>query len=213
MIGCAPNLGALFTPHCAAIHPGASSRAASRASVERLGVTIYERTPVDAIEPGRVRTPHGDVRADVVVRATEAFSRDLPGLRRALAPVYSLMIATEPLPDAFWADAGLATRPTFTDFRHMIIYGQRTADGRFAFGGRGTPYHFGSRIRPAFERDRSVFRVAARDAALAVPGARRRRDHASVGRRGRGAARLVSVGRLRPRDRHRVGAAGTSATA
>ena len=26
----------------------------------------------------------------------------------------------------------------------MIIYGQRTADGRFAFGGRGTPYHLGS---------------------------------------------------------------------
>ena len=28
----------------------------------------------------------------------------------------------------------------------MIIYGQRTADGRIAFGGRGAPYHFGSSI-------------------------------------------------------------------
>ena len=27
-----------------------------------------------------------------------------------------------------------------------MIYGQRTADGRFAFGGRGAPYHFGSRV-------------------------------------------------------------------
>ncbi len=35
----------------------------------------------------------------------------------------------------------------------MIIYGQRTADGRFAFGGRGTPYHFGSRVRPQFDED------------------------------------------------------------
>jgi glycine/D-amino acid oxidase-like deaminating enzyme len=68
------------------------------------------------------------------------------------------MIATEPLPPSFWASAGLHDRPTFTDFRHMIIYGQRTADDRFAFGGRGTPYHLGSRVRPAFERDGRVFR-------------------------------------------------------
>jgi hypothetical protein len=81
-------------------------------------------------------------------RATEAFTVDLPGHRRDLAPVYSSMIATEPLSHAFWADAGLSTRPTFTDGRLIIIYGQRTADGRFAFGGRGTPYHFGSRFDP-----------------------------------------------------------------
>jgi glycine/D-amino acid oxidase-like deaminating enzyme len=104
-----------------------------------------------------LRTTHGVVRAEIVVRATEAFSSELPGLRRAIAPVYSLMIATEPLPDAFWADARLETRPTFADFRHMIIYGQRTADDRFAFGGRGTPYHFGSRVRPEFDLDPRVF--------------------------------------------------------
>ncbi len=67
------------------------------------------------------------------------------------------MIATEPLPDAFWADARLERRPTFADFRHMIIYGQRTADDRLAFGGRGTPYHFGSRVRPEFDLDPRVF--------------------------------------------------------
>ena len=97
------------------------------------------------------------MRAEVVVRATEAFSTQWRTLRRAIVPVYSLMIATEPLPDAFWAEARLGTRPTFADFRHMIIYGQRTADGRFAFGGRGTPYHFGSRVRPRFDADPRVF--------------------------------------------------------
>jgi glycine/D-amino acid oxidase-like deaminating enzyme len=156
LIGCRPNLGALFTPHCAAVHPAKLVHGLARA-VERLGVTIYEHTGVDAIEPGRLRTAHGVVRADIVVRATEAFSAELPGLRRTIAPIYSLMIATEPLPDAFWAEAGLESRPTFADFRHMIIYGQRTADGRFAFGGRGTPYHFGSRVRPQFDVDPRVF--------------------------------------------------------
>ena len=152
-------------PHCAAIHPAKLVRGLARV-VEALGVTIYEQTPVTAIEPGRLRTSHGDVRAEVVVRATEAFTSDLPELRRAVVPIYSLMIATEPLADAFWAAAGLARRPTFADFRHMIIYGQRTADGRFAFGGRGTPYHFGSRVRPAFDVDTAGVRVAARDACV-----------------------------------------------
>ncbi len=155
-IGCEPNYGVLFTPHCAAIHPAKLVRALARL-VEALGVTIHEQTSVTAIEPGRLRTTRGDVRADIVVRATEAFTPDLPELRRAVVPIYSLMIATEPLPEEFWATAGLARRPTFADYRRMIIYGQRTADGRFAFGGRGAPYHYGSRVRPAFDVDIGVF--------------------------------------------------------
>ena len=38
----------------------------------------------------------------------------------------------------------------------MRIYGQRTADDRLAFGGRGAPYHFGSRTDPDFDRDERV---------------------------------------------------------
>jgi glycine/D-amino acid oxidase-like deaminating enzyme len=156
VIGCTPNLGALFSSHCAAIHPAKLARGLARL-VERLGVTIYEGTRVTAIEPGRLRTTHGDVRADIVVRATEAFTPALPGKERALVPIYSLMIATEPLPASFWDAAGLADRPTFTDARHMVIYGQRTADDRIAFGGRGAPYHFGSRVRPAYDVNKRVF--------------------------------------------------------
>jgi glycine/D-amino acid oxidase-like deaminating enzyme len=74
-----------------------------------------------------------------------------------VAPVYSLMIATAPLPDAVWQEIGLADRPTFGDLRHLIIYGQRTADGRLAFGGRGAPYHLGSAVRPSFDRAPAVF--------------------------------------------------------
>ncbi|MGZ4611514.1 MAG: NAD(P)/FAD-dependent oxidoreductase, partial [Actinomycetes bacterium] len=80
-----------------------------------------------------------------------------PGLRRAVAPVYSLMLATEPLPAEFWDRVGLRERETWNDLRHLIIYGQRTADDRFAFGGRGAPYHFGSRIRPSYDREPRVF--------------------------------------------------------
>jgi glycine/D-amino acid oxidase-like deaminating enzyme len=98
----------------------------------------------------------GTVKADVVVRATEAFTNSIKGHARRLAPIYSLMVATEPLSDSFWREVGLRDRATFNDGRHMIIYGQRTADNRLAFGGRGAPYHFGSRINPTFDRSPKV---------------------------------------------------------
>lgn len=149
-------LGATFTPHCAALDPGALVRGLAEAVV-RAGVDLYEGTSVQAIEPGRARTSHGVVLADVVVRATEAYSAGLPSSHRAVAPVYSLITATEPLSASQLANIGLADRPTFTDYRNLVIYGQRTADGRLVFGGRGAPYHFGSRILPSYDNEPSVF--------------------------------------------------------
>jgi glycine/D-amino acid oxidase-like deaminating enzyme len=140
-------MGAHYTPHCAAIHPGRLVRGLATA-VERRGAVVYERSPAIAIEPGRVVTANGTVLARHVVRATEGYTAGLPGLRRAVVPVYSLMVATEPLPAASWEQIGLASRPTFSELRHVITYGQRTADGRLAFGGRGAPYRYASRTRP-----------------------------------------------------------------
>ncbi len=148
-------LGSMYTPHCAALHPFRLARGLA-AAVERAGVTIFEGSPVEAIEPGRVRTRHGEVRAGTVLQCTEAFSVGLAGGSRRVIPVYSLMIATEPLSTRTWEAIGLEERPTFNDARHLVIYGQRTADGRFAFGGRGAPYHFGSAMRPEFEQEPQV---------------------------------------------------------
>ena len=39
----------------------------------------------------------------------------------------------------------------------LIIYGQRTKDGRIAFGGRGAPYHFGSTVETRFDENPKVF--------------------------------------------------------
>jgi glycine/D-amino acid oxidase-like deaminating enzyme len=149
-------LGGTYTPHCAAIHPARLVRGLAQAVRER-GVKLFERTPVTEIAPGKLVTTRGTVRADYVIRATEGYTPALPGLHRAVVPVYSLMIATEPLPDSVWGALGLNGRPTFSDGRHLLIYGQRTADGRFAFGGRGAPYHLGSAVRPSFDRVPAVF--------------------------------------------------------
>jgi glycine/D-amino acid oxidase-like deaminating enzyme len=148
-------LGGLWTPHCATVHPLRLVHAVARAVVA-AGVEIREGVEVRSIEPGRIHTSHGTMSAETVVRATEGYTCRLEGERRSILPIYSLMIATEPLPDHVWSQIGLADRPTFADGRHMIIYGQRTTDGRFAFGGRGAPYHFGSAIRPEFDTDDSI---------------------------------------------------------
>ena len=168
MVSASGVVGGTFTPHCAAIHPARLVRGLADA-VRRRGVELFERTPVLDIQPGKLTTPSGTVRAQYVVRATEGYTTRLPGLRRAVAPVYSLMIATAPLPEAAWDEIGLAGRPTFGDLRHLIIYGQRTADGRLAFGGRGAPYHLGSAVRPSFDRVPAVFAALRRTLAELFP--------------------------------------------
>lgn len=157
-------LGGLFYAPAARVQPAALARGLADA-VERLGGRIVEQTAVEEILPGRppaVRTSRGKVRAGVVVRATEGYTSELPGHARTLVPLYSLMVATEPLDDDVWAQIGLADRETFADDRHMVIYGQRTTDGRIAFGGRGARYRYGSTIDPATEHSSVVHdRIAA----------------------------------------------------
>jgi glycine/D-amino acid oxidase-like deaminating enzyme len=163
LVGASGVLGASFTPDCARIQPARLARGLARA-VERRGAVLYERTTAQTVGPRRVVTDRGVVTARIVVRATEAWSAQLAP--RSVVPVYSLIVATRPLPQAFWDTAGLAGGQTFTDHRHLIVYGQRSADDRLVFGGRGAPYHWRSRIAPAFDRDDRVFaglRAAARD--------------------------------------------------
>jgi glycine/D-amino acid oxidase-like deaminating enzyme len=124
--------------------------------VERMGVPIYEQSPARALEPGAVITDGGRLRADTIVRATEGYSGSLPGCKRILLPLHSMMIATEPLPEYVFKEIGLADRETFADSRRMVTYGQRTADDRIAFGSRGQ-YFFGSRVRDIFPADDPVF--------------------------------------------------------
>jgi glycine/D-amino acid oxidase-like deaminating enzyme len=154
--GISDVLGAVFTPHCAAIHPFRLARGLA-AVLRGRGVQIYEKTAVQRLLPRQLVTATGTVKARHVIRATEGYTVELPGHKRAVVPVYSLVVATEPLPGDALEQVGLAARPTFNDLRHMIIYGQRTADGRLVFGGRGAPYHFGSSVQPSHDHVPAVF--------------------------------------------------------
>jgi glycine/D-amino acid oxidase-like deaminating enzyme len=137
-------LGARFSPHCARVQP-ARLAAGLALAAERAGAVIHERSRVTRIAPGRVDTAAAAVRARWIVRATEAYTAGLPGLRRALVPMTSAMIVTAPLAPAAWERIGWDGAATLLDGRRRYVYLQRTADGRIAIGGRGLPYRFGSR--------------------------------------------------------------------
>ena len=148
-------LGAYASPDYATLHPGRLVRGLARA-VERLGGCLYERAPVTEVLPGRparLRTPAGDVRANAVVLAGEAYLCRLPGMRRMLLPIYSLIVLTEPLGESQWERIGWHRRECLCSFRLTVDYLTRTADGRILFGGRGAPYHFGSGIADPFDHD------------------------------------------------------------
>lgn len=154
--GPAGSLGAMFDPACARVHPAKLVRGLAR-WLEREGVTIAEQTEVASWSAGRVETDRGRVTAGTVVIATEGYGATIAQSRRRILPLYSLMIATEPLDDAVWDSIGIEHGQTFSDYRHLLVYGQRTADNRFAFGGRGARYHWGSAIRDSYDRVPRVF--------------------------------------------------------
>ncbi|BDZ44202.1 NAD(P)/FAD-dependent oxidoreductase [Naasia aerilata] len=162
--------GAVFDPACARVQPARLVRGLARSLVGR-GVALYERTPAIEVAPHRVTSPSGTVTADTVVLALEGYLPTLPRFRRRMLPLYSLMIATEPLPDTVWDEIGLRHGQTFTDYRHLLVYGQRTADNRFAFGGRGARYHWGSSVRPDYDRAPRVFEHLRRALADLFPAA------------------------------------------
>ena len=151
----------LATADSAVIHPGRLVRNLARL-VEQRGARIHERTAVtayhargeDPATPGRaaLRTDHGTVRADTIVLAGEAYLTGLRRLHRQLIPVYSLIVLSEPLSEAQWAAIGWQARQCVASYRLSIDYLARTEDGRILFGGRGAPYHFGSVIKPRFDR-------------------------------------------------------------
>jgi glycine/D-amino acid oxidase-like deaminating enzyme len=169
--------GALYNPHCATVHPARLARGLARA-VERLGGEIFERTTVTDYETGaspRLVTDVGGVRAGAVVLAGEAYLARLRKLRREVLPIYSLIVLTEPLSEARWAQIGWEGRECVASNRYTVDYLSRTADGRILFGGRGAPYHYGSRIKDDYDLHHpthEMLRRTAREWFPALEGAR-----------------------------------------
>ncbi|WP_277588702.1 NAD(P)/FAD-dependent oxidoreductase [Pseudomonas chlororaphis] len=145
--------GGIYAPHCATIQPAKLVRGLARA-VERLGVPIYENSPVSHWQAGSLQTARASVRCRWIVPAVEGYSVTLPPLGRYQLPVQSLLVATEPLSAATWDEIGLNQGQAFSESSRQVTYGQRTADNRLVFGARGG-YQFAGKLRHDFDLTRS----------------------------------------------------------
>jgi glycine/D-amino acid oxidase-like deaminating enzyme len=163
-------LAAAHSPYSARVDPGRLVRGLARAC-ERLGVTIHERTGALEIEPGIVRCAQGAVRAESILRTTESYTTQLARQRLRYLPLYSLMIATEPLPEAVWDEIGWRDGLLIGDLHHLFFYAQRTSDGRIAIGGRGAPYRLRHPISLRNERSQDVLDRLRRTICRHFPGA------------------------------------------
>ena len=144
-------LGSVFTPHCAALNPFKLVRALAD-HLEKLGVMIYEQSSVSEIRDKQVEVNGFNVNCTFSIRATEAFTpRKWMGNRQI--PIYSLMVATEPLSNEVVKEIRNTQRATFQEACHLITYAQITSDNRLALGGRGVRYKLFSRLSERSEID------------------------------------------------------------
>lgn len=152
-------LGGWYSPHCAVMDPMMLVNGLVRVLCAK-GVRIHGHTRVTDVTSRTLGalTPGGPITASArwIVLATEAFTPLLKGNRRVLAPIHSYMVATERLPNEVWNALRWEAREAFSDGRHVVIYAQRTADDRIAFGGRGAPYAFGNGIGPHLDGNSTI---------------------------------------------------------
>jgi glycine/D-amino acid oxidase-like deaminating enzyme len=133
-------LAGIYDAQGGSLNPLSLARGLARAA-QRAGAQIHGGSRVRAIarEGGgwRASTDRAHVIADRVLIATDGYTDDLwPGLKRSVVPIYSAIIATEPLPAA-WEHQILPGRQVVYESSHITVYYRRDASGRLLMGGRG----------------------------------------------------------------------------
>jgi glycine/D-amino acid oxidase-like deaminating enzyme len=144
-----------------------------RSACLRLGVRIFENTPVDRITASRgglaLHTWRGRVDAAHVALATGAHGNLLRRLRQYVVPVYDYALMTEPLSDAQMASIGWRNRQGIGDAGNQFHYYRLTADNRMLWGGYDAVYYNGGRIRPEQQQREATFELLARHFAATFP--------------------------------------------
>jgi glycine/D-amino acid oxidase-like deaminating enzyme len=157
-------LGAHYDPDAAIVEPARLAWGLRRACLDS-GVRIAEHTrATDLTRLGTgvtVHTDGGPVTAARAVLATNAFPPLLRRLRLMVVPVYDYALMSEPLSDSQRDAVGWSGREGFSDAGNHFIYTRTTRDGRILWGGYDAVYHYGSAIRPSYDRRPETFEVLA----------------------------------------------------
>lgn len=166
-------LAGLFSPDtCAIVHPAKLALELARACTD-AGVQIYEHTRAESLDTrgGRVRigTPAGAVTARQAVLATNVFRSLLRRNRLQTVPVYDYVLATEPLSAEQLDRIGWRHRQGVGDSANQFHYYRLSADNRIVWGGYDAIYHFGRKVKPAYDDRPASFRRLAAHFFLTFP--------------------------------------------
>ncbi len=136
----------IFLPHWATLHPGKLVRGLKTA-VERLGVQMYEHTPVLQLKQGKpveISCPTGQVTADTVIVATNAYTPKLGFFKRILMPLHLYVVVTEPVDETVRGHGAWTNLPGRyeMDATHTI---RLTPDGRLLIRG-GARYDYNNAV-------------------------------------------------------------------
>lgn len=131
---------ALLDPRGGDLHPLNYARGLA-AAAQNAGASIHGDSRVISVrrQSGKwiLRTDKATVSADKLLVVTNAYADNLwSDLRKSLVPVYSSIVATEPLP-ADLAARILPHRPVLYESGHITVYYRLDKQNRLLMGGRG----------------------------------------------------------------------------
>ncbi len=166
-------LAGLFSPGSTAIvHPAKLALELARAC-EQAGVRIYERTNVTSIETSgaglRFVSNAGTITAARAVLATNVFPSLVKTNRLRTVPVYDYVLATEQLTDEQLGRVGWANRQGIGDCGNQFHYYRLSADNRIVWGGYDAVYHFGRKVKAAYEDRPATYRRLAQHFFITFP--------------------------------------------
>ena len=136
----------LLDPRGGQLNPLSYARGLARAAIA-AGARVHGGTRVTRAQRDgttwRLDTPTGTVRAEKIVLATNGYTDDLwTGLRRGHVPVYSAIVATEPLPEAL-ARRITPHRASVYEMGEITVYYRLDQQGRLLMGGRSVQREVG----------------------------------------------------------------------
>jgi glycine/D-amino acid oxidase-like deaminating enzyme len=162
-------LAGLKTSHGATLNPAKLARGMKKI-VEGMGVEIRERSVVTRVVPGKIHhvdTELGEVSAPDLVLATNAYSNKIGFFKNRLYPIYTYIVATEPLSQSQWEAIGWQNRQGLADLRMMFNYSVRSSDGRIVMGGSDIKYYDHDRLAPG--NNKSVSQSIVEDLTTTFP--------------------------------------------
>ena len=126
-----------------------------------LGIQLYEHSPVTNLEEENnsviAHTPHGQIRAQHIALATNAFPPLLKRISYYVVPVYDYVLMTEPLTPAQRDSIGWQGREGLSDGNNQFHYFRTTQAGRILWGGFDAVYYWNNGFGTHLENNPASF--------------------------------------------------------